>query len=72
MKNNFYRTPGSWSVGTAYSAESTDLYLDGARWTNPDSSVRPSVKGALVAARLSNGQIVGLALGGVYAAPAPE
>lgn len=72
LRHVFFRTPGAWAAGIAAEVESNNLYLDGATWTNPDSKVTPAVGSALIAARLSSGQILGLANGGVYAAkPAP-
>lgn len=68
LKHVFFRQPGAWSVGTATSTESNDLYMDGSTWSDANSVVRPSVKGPTICARLGPGQTVGIATGGVYAA----
>lgn len=72
LKHIFYRQPAPWGVGAGYDVETTDLYMDGARYTNPNSLVRPPAGGPVVTARLASGQILGLAQGGVYPARPPE
>ena len=67
----FLKSRGAWTAGTPYQDGSGDLYLRDARWSNPDTTT-PLVEGAAIfAAEIGPGQILGIEIGGVFAAQPP-
>lgn len=69
LKSCFRKRPGAWEVAKPF--EDGALYLQGARWEQPDTIVPPAVGVPMVLARLGKGQVVGVTQGGVYAVDPP-
>lgn len=70
LRSAFSKTPGSWLAGKPY-PDSTDVYMRGAAWSQPDTITPLNQGQAVFFARFGPGQVLGIGLGGVYAADAP-
>lgn len=74
MRSGFVKSPGAWEAALPYEdsdSGETKLWCRGGSWDKPDTIAGPVMGVGMVVARLSSGQILGLASGGVHA-PQPE
>ncbi len=69
LRSSFVNRPGAWEPAHVYEEESeTKFWIRGGEWSKADSLTAPPANTPLVCARLGNGQTLGIAAGGVYAA----
>lgn len=73
LKHIFWRSQNAaWSIGTGAEVGSSDVYMNGAVYSNPDTLARPAVGGSLLCAKLGPGQVLGLSVGGIHPPKPPE